>query len=226
MALEIVKPGLSTTVQDLGRPGLLSSRHPESGRHGPFRSIARQSAGRQSTKAPPCSRPCFMGPGTSLLARCRRRGHAAPKCRPRSTAPSSRAGPRFRSRPARRCRSAISRAARAPISRSPAGSTCRSCWESARPIALGALGGFEGRALKAGDKLPIGRRSRSGAKPAGSWRRRLRRVPGKTAELRVLAGPLLAPDHRGSRREVLRGHLEGGARGGPHRLSLPRRPSA
>src|SRR5690606_41476672 len=49
---------------------------------------------------------------------------------------------------------------------------------------LGALGGHEGRALKAGDELPVGDGAGGkGAIPAG-----LRRMPATPAELRVLAG--------------------------------------
>jgi allophanate hydrolase subunit 2 len=49
---------------------------------------------------------------------------------------------------------------------------------------LGALGGHEGRALKAGDSLPLGQGAGGkGAIPAG-----LRRMPGNPAELRMLPG--------------------------------------
>jgi biotin-dependent carboxylase-like uncharacterized protein len=49
---------------------------------------------------------------------------------------------------------------------------------------LGALGGHEGRALKAGDSLPLGKGAGGkGAIPAG-----LRRMPGNPAELRMLPG--------------------------------------
>jgi allophanate hydrolase subunit 2 len=52
---------------------------------------------------------------------------------------------------------------------------------------LGALGGFEGRALKAGDKLALG--DASGEAKAGRVvAPDLRRLPGKTVELRALPG--------------------------------------
>jgi biotin-dependent carboxylase-like uncharacterized protein len=52
--------------------------------------------------------------------------------------------------------------------------------------ALGALGGFEGRPLKAGDELPVA--SATGAAAGRSVPEHLRRRPGNPAELRVLPG--------------------------------------
>jgi biotin-dependent carboxylase-like uncharacterized protein len=52
--------------------------------------------------------------------------------------------------------------------------------------AIGALGGFKGRALAAGDELPIG--AGAAAKAGRSVPDALRRMPGKPAELRVLPG--------------------------------------
>jgi biotin-dependent carboxylase-like uncharacterized protein len=52
--------------------------------------------------------------------------------------------------------------------------------------ALGALGGHEGRALKAGDELPKGKGR--GAKAGRGVPARLRRMPGSPAELRTVTG--------------------------------------
>lgn len=53
--------------------------------------------------------------------------------------------------------------------------------------AIGALGGIDGRAIKAGDLLPVGTPGK--VKPEGaSVPAELRRAPGKPAELRVLPG--------------------------------------
>ena len=52
---------------------------------------------------------------------------------------------------------------------------------------LGALGGFEGRALKAGDRLSLAK-ARQGSTLGRSVAPDLRRSPGKSAELRVLPG--------------------------------------
>lgn len=51
---------------------------------------------------------------------------------------------------------------------------------------LGQLGGFQGRALKAGDELPVG--DTNGAKSGLEIPETLRRSPGREAELRVVPG--------------------------------------
>jgi biotin-dependent carboxylase-like uncharacterized protein len=53
--------------------------------------------------------------------------------------------------------------------------------------ALGALGGYQGRKLAAGDELPVGIGGRNG-KRCRSIAAGLRRAPGKTAELRTMPG--------------------------------------
>jgi len=57
--------------------------------------------------------------------------------------------------------------------------------------ALGALGGFAGRPLAAGDRLPVGRAA--GAAPGRRVPEDLRQVPGKDVEVRVVMGLY---DHR------------------------------
>lgn len=52
--------------------------------------------------------------------------------------------------------------------------------------AIGALGGFEGRPIAAGDELPVGKGA--GASEGRSVPEKLRRTPGSPAELRVLPG--------------------------------------
>ncbi|WP_416899149.1 MAG: biotin-dependent carboxyltransferase family protein [Minwuia sp.] len=51
--------------------------------------------------------------------------------------------------------------------------------------ALGALGGFEGRAIAAGDELPVGSASGTAGKSLDAS---MRRAPGNPAEIRVLPG--------------------------------------
>ena len=51
---------------------------------------------------------------------------------------------------------------------------------------LGALGGFKGRKLEAGDKLPVGKGR--AAKEGRSIPEKLRRMPGAPAELRMIPG--------------------------------------
>lgn len=52
--------------------------------------------------------------------------------------------------------------------------------------AIGALGGYEGRALATGDMVPFG--NGTGAKQGRTVPKALRRMPGRPAELRVLPG--------------------------------------
>jgi biotin-dependent carboxylase-like uncharacterized protein len=52
--------------------------------------------------------------------------------------------------------------------------------------AIGALGGFQGRPIAAGDELPVGKAA--GASEGRSVPEKLRRAPGSPAELRVLPG--------------------------------------
>lgn len=52
---------------------------------------------------------------------------------------------------------------------------------------IGALGGVDGRAVQPGDSLPLGK-SAGSAKPGTSVPDKLRRLPGGSAELRVLPG--------------------------------------
>ena len=70
--------------------------------------------------------------------------------------------------------------------------------------ALGALGGFEGAPLKAGDVLPVGPAGTARA-PGGACRRGSAPRPGSRRRAAHAARPLLAPAHRGGPRDVLRG---------------------
>ena len=91
---------------------------------------------------------------------------------------------------------------------------------------LGALGGFEGRALKAGDELA--------RRQAAAWRQgRPQRCRESCAaarasrpELRVLPGLYWHRLTEEAGSGLLRRRVEGRAGGRPHRLSLPRRPAA
>ncbi len=77
--------------------------------------------------------------------------------------------------------------ARARISRWPAASTCPPVLGS-RSTELGAgFGGFGGRALRAGDRLAVGRSGSATAPPSRAAPAVARRAP--VARLRVLPGP-------------------------------------
>ena len=85
------------------------------------------------------------------------------------------------------------RAAPAPIWRSPAASTCRVVLGSRSTYALGALGGLEGRALKAGDALPVGDAARARRRRAEPFPSDCAAAPCRPRRLRVVPGLY---DHR------------------------------
>ena len=89
--------------------------------------------------------------------------------------------------------------------------------------ALGALGGFSGRKLAAGDVLPVGAARRARA-PAARLPRIWSPAYPKSLELRVRARTVFRSPDRGGCEDILRGYLDGRARSRPHRLSLSQGP--
>jgi biotin-dependent carboxylase-like uncharacterized protein len=185
MALDIVKPGLSTTVQDLGRPGYYHLGIPESGGMDRYSLIAANllvgnPAGAAVLEA------VFQGPEIRVL-----RDSAVAVCgaeMPPKVDGAEQAG--WASFPVKAGQTLsfgyLKSGARAYIAVS-GGLDVPIVLGSRSTYPLGALGGFEGRALKAGDKLALG--DASGQAKAGRVvAPDLRRLPGKTAELRALPG--------------------------------------
>ncbi|KQT82821.1 biotin-dependent carboxyltransferase family protein [Aurantimonas sp. Leaf443] len=184
-ALEILKPGLSTQVQDLGRPGYYHLGIPISGamdRHALV--AANRLVGNEPGAA--ALEAVFMGPEI----RFERDASVAvtgatmpPKVdgveQPGWTAFSVKAGQVLSFgylKAGARAYIAISGGVDVPL-----------VLGSRSTYALGALGGFEGRPLKAGDRLSLGVPSgaaREGASVPGD----LRRLPGSPPTLRVLPG--------------------------------------
>ena len=132
--MEVLKPGLETTVQDYpGRVGVVSTGYPISGpMDGWSFRIANRLVGNEAGAA---GLECqFIGPtlrfhDDRVVAVCGAEMPAALDGVPFE------AGPASPSAPARPWRSARRHAARAPISRSPAASTCHPSSAPARPIA-------------------------------------------------------------------------------------------
>ena len=89
---------------------------------------------------------------------------------------------------------------------------------------IGALGGYKGRAIARDDELPIG--AARGGREGRQLPDALRRKPGKPAELRVLPGLYSASRGRGVTAGVFRGWLEGRAGGRPHGLPVSGRPAS
>jgi len=183
MAVKVLKPGLATTVQDLGRPGYYHLGIPLSGAmdrfaHRAANLLVGNDEGAATLEA------VFLGPelefqqdATVAVAGA----ELAPKVDgdPRETWSS------FAVRQGQVLSFATLKAgARAYIAIS-GGVDVPVVLGSRSTYALGALGGHQGRALKAGDSLPLGA---GGGMPGRSVAAKLRRGPGTPAELRVMPG--------------------------------------
>src|ERR1700735_2587259 len=185
MALEILKPGLSTTVQDLGRLGYYHLGIPESGGMDKS-SLAAANLLVGNPEGAAALGAVFLGPeirfdSDAVVAVCG--AHMPPKVdgveQPGWTSFTVKAGQTLSF-------GYLKSGARAYIAMS-GGVDVPIVLGSRSTYPLGALGGFEGRALKAGDKLALG--DPSGEAKAGRVvAPDLRRLPGKTAELRALPG--------------------------------------
>ncbi|MFY1713845.1 5-oxoprolinase subunit C family protein [Tritonibacter mobilis] len=184
MTLEIVKPGLATTVQDLGRPGYFHLGIPEGGAMDRLAlSAANMLVGNEDRAA--CLEAVFMGPevkfGADMTVAVT--GAELPVMldgAPRDTwtSFSVKAGQvlsfGFLKEGAR-----IYIAVSGGIDTPPA-------LGSRSTYVIGALGGFEGRPVAAGDVIPVGKAIEGS--DGRSVPHALRRRPGKPAVLRVLPG--------------------------------------
>ena len=161
-ALRVVAPGLMTTLQDLGRPGYQHLGVPVSGALDP---VSLRAANLLVGNAPGMGalEIAYQGPTLAVEAdsvriaagrrpggdrhhRSRRRGGGS--ALPPSRARACTRGQTLQDRRARR-------AAPSSISRSRAASPSRRCMGSQSTLTRGGIGGFEGRALQAGDMLPL-----------------------------------------------------------------------
>ncbi len=184
MTLEIVKPGLATTVQDLGRPGYFHLGIPEGGAMDRLAlTAANMLVGNEDGAA--CLEAIFMGPevkfGADMTVAVT--GAELPVMldgAPRDTwaSFSVKAGQvlsfGFLKEGAR-----IYIAVSGGIDTPPA-------LGSRSTYAIGALGGFEGRPVAVGDVIPVGKAMEGS--DGRSVPQALRRRPGKLAVLRVLPG--------------------------------------
>jgi biotin-dependent carboxylase-like uncharacterized protein len=184
MAIKVVKPGLSTTVQDLGRPGYYHIGIPISGGMDRFAlSAANWLVGNKQDAA--VLEATFLGPElefTSDATVAVTGAELPPKVdgQPRATWTS------FRVRKGQTLAFDFLKAgARAYIAIS-GGVDVPVVLGSRSTYTLGALGGHQGRKLAAGDELPLG----SGAEIAENRTiaARLRRASGSPAELRMMPG--------------------------------------
>ncbi|MCA3452008.1 MAG: biotin-dependent carboxyltransferase family protein [Rhodobacter sp.] len=184
MAVNVISSGLSTTVQDLGRPGYYHLGIPISGGMDRFAlRAANMLVGNDEGAA--VLEAVFLGPELEFTAPATvavTGGDLPPRLNGdgRSTweAFPVKAGDRLSFgylRSGARVYIAVSGGIDVPVKLG-----------SRSTYTLGALGGHEGRALKAGDSLPLGASTGAGGK--GAIPASLRRMPGSPAELRMLPG--------------------------------------
>ena len=184
MAVEVIKPGLSTTVQDLGRPGYYHIGIPLSGGMDHFAlTCANWLVGNKEGAA--VLEAVFMGPELQFTedATVAVTGAELPpkvNGEPRETWTS------FKVKKGQTLSfDFLKKGARAYIAIS-GGIDVPVVLGSSATYTLGALGGFKGRKLEAGDKLPVGKGR--GARDGRTVPERLRRMPGAPAELRMIPG--------------------------------------
>lgn len=184
MAIKVIKPGLSTTVQDLGRPGYYHIGIPVSGGMDRLalkcaNLLVRNKEGAAVLEA------VFMGPELQFTedAVVAVTGAELPPLvngEPRETWTS------FKVKKGQTLSFGfLKKGARAYIAIS-GGIDVPVVLGSRSTYALGALGGFKGRKLDVGDRLPVGK-----GRVVKEGRRipeKLRRSPGAPAELRMVPG--------------------------------------
>jgi biotin-dependent carboxylase-like uncharacterized protein len=185
MAIKVVKPGLSTSVQDLGRPGYYHLGIPLSGGMDRFAlRVANMLVGNDEGAA--VLEAVFMGPEllfTADAAVAVTGAELQPKIdgerRETWTALQVKAGQTLSFdilRSGARAYIAVAGGIDVPV-----------VLGSRSTYLLGALGGFEGRALAAGDELPVGPAA-SNAAEGRSVPAELRRSAGHMSELHVVPG--------------------------------------
>ena len=185
MAIEVIKPGLATTVQDLGRPSYYNIGIPLSGALDQYAlRAANLLVGNEEGAAG--LEIALMGPELVFSAAAIvaiTGAEATPKingeARPRNESFAVRAGHRLTfdyMKSGARAYLAIAGGIDVPV-----------VLGSRSTYALGTLGGFSGRKLAAGDKLPVGS-ARPGARAGRALAADLVPTYPKSLELRVLTG--------------------------------------
>ncbi len=184
MAINVIKPGLSTTVQDLGRPGYYHLGIPTSGGMDMLSlAAANLLVGNDSGAA--VLEAVFLGPELEFTADAMVAVTGA-DMPPKVDGEERAAWTAFMVKKGQVLSFGFLKAgARAYIAVS-GGIDVPVVLGSRSTYTLGALGGFEGRKLAAGDVLPVG--AGRGVTEGRSLPEALRRKPGTPAELRMLPG--------------------------------------
>jgi len=185
MSVEVIKPGLATTVQDLGRPGFYHLGIPISGAMDRYAlRVANLLVGNDEGDA--ALEATFLGPELRFKRDAQvavTGAELAPRVdgevRPTWTSFAVQAGQKLSFE-------FLKAGARAYIAVS-GGFDVPVVLGSRSTYVLGALGGHEGRTLKAGDALPL-RDAEAGGKEGPPVPVDLRREPGGATELRVITG--------------------------------------
>lgn len=184
MAVKVIKPGLSTTVQDLGRPGYYNIGIPLSGGMDRLAlKAANLLVGNKEGAA--VLEAVFMGPELQFTedATVAVTGAELP---PRVNGEPRETWTSFKVKKGQTLSfDFLKKGARAYIAIS-GGIDVPVVLGSRSTYTLGALGGFKGRKLEAGDKLPVGKGR--AAREGRTIPEKLRRAPGMPAELRMLPG--------------------------------------
>lgn len=184
MAVKVLKPGLSTTVQDLGRPGYYHIGIPLSGGMDRLAlKAANWLVGNKEGAA--VLEAVFMGPELEFTEEATIAVTGADM--PPKVNDEPRAGwTSFKVKKGQVLSfDFLKKGARAYIAVS-GGIDVPVVLGSRSTYTLGALGGFKGRKLEAGDRLPIGKGR--GAREGRTVPEKLRRAPGMPAELRMIPG--------------------------------------
>ena len=184
MTIKVIHPGLATTIQDLGRPGYYHLGIPVSGA---MDRLALRSANLLvgNDEGAACLEAVFMGPQLEFTrdALVAITGAELPpkidgEPRPTWTSFAVKAGETLTFdflRAGARAYIAVAGGIDVPV-----------VLGSRSTYAIGALGGIDGRAIQAGDELPVG--AASAVKPGKSVPEDLRRGAGTSVELRVVPG--------------------------------------
>lgn len=185
MPVDVISAGILTTIQDLGRPGYYHLGIPMGGAMDRFalRSANALVGNPQEAAGLEC---VFMGPElgfteNATVAVCgaelppKLNGQIMPTWTAFDVAPGDTLSFDF-----------LQKGARAYIAIS-GGIATPPALGSRSTYAIGALGGYEGRAIQPGDQLPLGSTKAAG-RAGKSVPQNLRRGPGDTPELRVLPG--------------------------------------
>src|SRR5579883_3053431 len=184
MAIKVVKPGLSTTVQDLGRPGYYHIGIPLSGGMDRFAlRTANLLVGNPEGAA--VLEAAFLGPELEFTADATVAVTGA-ELPPKVDGAERAAWTSFVVKKGQTLSFAfLKQGARAYIAIS-GGFDVPVVLGSRSTYALGALGGYKGRKLEAGDELPVG--AAAGAGEGKALPANLRRAPGSPAVLRMMPG--------------------------------------